>query len=230
MIRGLSKLIAPAVPPCVPAFGQRHIRDVLGHLPFTPRSQLTAPQRVNLVAIEDKVKAMYGQGALSIDDVVVFAVDRADGRAYKQNIAVNKAPTLTTKNRYLMVVSVAGIVNDVVDSEREFHRKLALPERLTLQSFPASVAELLPESKIMFAAGNAYPPVVIAAALQPMLKALSTSGLNLASHPPRGTLRQQLPALASLGKALISPGRIVNRKKTCMAKSKAKAHRRKRRI
>ena len=112
-----------------------------------------------------------------------------------------------------MVIDVAGVVNGVADNEKEFFRKLSLPERLTLQSFPASLANLLPESKILFAAGNAYPPVLIAATLLPMVRALSNSDLDLASHPLSHGLAPSPQVLQSLDRALVAAGKIVNQKK-----------------
>ena len=174
-IRGMRRLVSLSVPPCLPPFGQRHLRECLGTLPHTPRSSYTLPQQSNLCEFEAVIKLKVARGQLTTEDVVVVSVDRSEDGAYNQCISVNKAPTLTTHNAYLVVLSVACVLQDIPDCDRVFFRKLADPERLLLQGLPKEMCLELPHGLAVFAAGNAYPVPLIIAALQPMLMALHSS-------------------------------------------------------
>ena len=104
------------------------------------------------------------------DSVVVVSLDRAQESAWGQRITIDMAPTLTTSNVWLFVLSVDL---HLPLEQRAFHRYLHPVERLTLQGFAKSVAEnfAVGESKLLVkAAGNAYPPALIVAAITPMLK------------------------------------------------------------
>ena len=90
------------------------------------------------------------------------------------------------------VLRVKEVVEQVSDHERLWFRKLRDTERLTLQGFPKTLALDL-KGKTRFAAGNAFPAPVIVAMLHPMLEALSKSGLDLATWPPRHMLSRKVP-------------------------------------
>ena len=137
-IRGINRRITEALPPPLPPFGKRTLRDVLSrNLPHTPRSEFTEQRQINLKMYETKKRQGVDHGELSMDDVCVVAVDRQHGKTFKQIINVNKCCTLTTTNRYLFVLSVADVMEGVPDHKRELFRLLTACERLTLQSFPA---------------------------------------------------------------------------------------------
>ena len=104
----------------------------------------------------------------------------------------NNAPALTTHNQYLFVLQVKEVAEQVPDNERQWLRKLRDTQRLTLQGFPKTLALDL-KGKTRFAAGNAFPAPVIVAMLHPMLEALSKSGLDLATWPPRHMLSRKVP-------------------------------------
>ena len=103
------------------------------------------------------------------------------------------APTLTTHGQYLFAMQVKKVVEQVPDHDRPWFRMLRDTERLTRQGSPPITLPLDLEGKTRFAAGNAFPVPVIVAMLRPMLEALSTSGLDLASWPPRNMLSRKVP-------------------------------------
>ena len=122
------------------------------------------------------------------------------------------------------------IVNNVEDSKREFFRLLLLPERLQLMGFPGKLALTLPESRVVFASGNAYPVPLIIASFFPMLLALAQSGLPFADWPPPAELETEIPRnIPNLLRALASPGKVVDKDKHAMAKVLAKRGERRKR-
>lgn len=222
-LRGLRKFVAMSIPKPLAAFGRRHIRDILGKFPHTTRSELTLTQQDNLLDFENKIVNMVSAGTLDMSDVVVVPVDRADGKVYKQHISVNCLPTLTTHNVYLFVLSVADVVNEVPDEEREFCRKVMAAERLTSQGFPAELLFGLGRELATFAAGNAYPVPLIIAALHPILEAIGNCDV-LATWPPQDMVSKTLPAcLGQAMEAFKRPGRL-----TAKVKQRAKLAKRKR--
>ena len=171
-LRGMRRLVSDVVPSCLPPFGRRNIRACLGAFPHTHRSDYTLPQQDNLRHYEVMVREMVTTGKLSIDDVVICPVDRGEESAFKK-CSINIAPTLTTHNTSLIVLSVRGVVEEIPDDKREFFRFLHDSERLGLQGLPITLIQTLPANKVAFAAGNAYPVPLIIATMQPMLMALS---------------------------------------------------------
>ena len=130
---------------------------------------------------------------MQLDDVVVVAVDRAEGAVYNPTMTRNSFPTLTTHNQYLMILSVADVVAETPDEQREFFRKPAPTERMTAQGFPADTVLHVPSNLHVFAPGNAYPPPLIRAALQPMIEAVANSTLVLKDWPPQSMLSKVAP-------------------------------------
>ena len=169
-----------------------HLRSHLGKFPNTPRSEFTPQQCENLRAYESKILAKYQKHQLKPDDICVVPIDRADGLVYAQNISVNCSPTLTTKNsRYLVILDVDGVVQQTEDSQREFCRLFRDTELFSLQGFPPELVYNLGLDLARKAAGNAYPPCLIIAVLQPMLLALAT--FPLATWPPSYETRGTIP-------------------------------------
>jgi len=125
-----------------------------------------------LLQFEKVIRERVAAGTLQMGDVVVISPDRSEAGEYSMAISVNVAPTLTTHNSYLMVMSVADVVNETADSDREFFRKLMDSERLILQGLPTDLLLTLPPGRAVFASGNAYPPPLIISAMQPMLMAV----------------------------------------------------------
>ena len=228
-IRGLNKIIASAIPPPLPAFGTRNLREALSpNISYTPRHTLTQCMQTNLAEFEKQAGQAVAGGKLGIDDVIVCPIDRshAEEVVYAARWSVNCSPTLTTHNQYLFVLSVRDIIEQVGDSKREFFRFFTKPERLQLQGFPPKYALDLPEDKIIFAAGNSYPVPLMVACFFPMLKSLAESGLDLQRHPSAGMISDTIPAcLPMVTRAMAAPGRIVNKVKHMQAqrhKSKRK--------
>ena len=228
-LRGMRKAITNNVPACLPALGTRHIREALAKLPCTPRSALTPPQQKNLTDFESSIVKCVDDGKLQLEDVVVVAVDRAEGGVYNPTMTTNSFPTLTTHNQYLMILSVADVVAGTPDEQREFFRKPAPTERMTAQGFPADAVLRVPSNLHVFAPGNAYPPPLIRAALQPMIEALANSTLVLRDWPPQSMLSTEEPEEAQkLIRMMRGPGKKMKKAKPQNAKAKARATKKKR--
>ena len=188
-IRGLRKSVAESVPPCLPPFGKCTLRSVLVQgWPTYPRERLTQQHQKNLVDYEAIVRNLYHDGKALPDDIVVVALDRAKGKVFRQNYRINQVPTLTCHNRYLFLISVADVINQVEDKSREFFRFLLETERLALQGFPPEAARDFPsDALIIKATGNAYPPPLIMAAAAPLIQAMGADrpagNFNFATWP-----------------------------------------------
>ena len=207
-LRGIRKLISNTVPPCLPPFGHRDIRECLGDFPYTPRSAYTGPQQRNLKQFEQVICRRVREGTLEMDDVVFVSVDRSEDRIYKQIITVNAAPTLTTHNVYLVVLSVGDVVQSVPDSERRFFRLLADSERLALQGIPPKLLLSLPQGKAVLASGNTFPTSLIIACMQPLLMSIARSSVDFKSWPPPHFLKRTLPTgIDSFIRAVKAKGR-----------------------
>jgi site-specific DNA-cytosine methylase len=215
--RGMRKVVVSLVPPPLAPFGSRQLHEALGKSPNMKRSDLTLPQQDNLKNFEKEIKAKVAANKLSLNDVVVCPVDRSKDEdiTYGSGYTVNNAPTLTTHNVYLVIISVGCVVANVADEMRLFFRFFTLPERLALQGFPPQLALDLPETKICFASGNAYPVPLLVAVLCPMLHAVASSEqVDFASWPGNEMSSQIEPRLIpTVLRALASPGRVVNRGK-----------------
>ena len=176
---------------------------------------------------EETVGDMVAAGRLQEHDLIVFSVDRGAGDSFQQHLAINVAPTMTTHNLYLMVIEAGDVRHNVPDSQRRYVRLLKETERLTFQGFPAdAVLHLKSASLARKAAGNAYPPPLIAAVAWPMVQAISSWGVDVASWPPSEMIAvndEKLKRLQCLEKMCKAPPRIAKEK----AKTKAKAKKRK---
>lgn len=118
-LRGVRTTYFPqGVPPALEPFGSRPLTDFLSpDLPYTKRSSLTKVMAQNLKDAEKKLQEMLRDDELKCSDVVMFPLDRADGKVYKRRYYKNICPTLTTNNAYLFICSLDF---DRVDSERIF--------------------------------------------------------------------------------------------------------------
>ena len=102
----MRRTLCEAMPPPLPGFGKRVLKDVLGRFPNQDRKQLTVPMQRNLRDAETKVRSMVRLKKLALSDLVVIPIDRKVGTvSYKQGLTVNCAPTLTTHNVYLTVLT-----------------------------------------------------------------------------------------------------------------------------
>lgn len=209
-LKGIRRLIAAAVPPALPPFGRRHLRQCAGEFPHTPRTDFTPLQQSNIKHYEKMIRDKVATGELDMDDLVVVSADRSEEGEYGCSIARNVAPTLTTHNAYLLIMSVQDVVRQTPDEEREFFRKVRDAERLSLQGLPLKMLHTLPRGKIVFATGNAYPVPLIIAVFQPMLMALSRplQCVNQAALPGDG-LPPPCRAAGRQAKLLVVFGNVV---------------------
>ena len=183
-IRGLRRSVAESVPPCLPPFGKCTLRNVLVHAwPTYPRWCLTQQHQKNVADYEAIIRNLYHAGKALLDDICVVALDR-DTPFYM----INQVPTLTCNNRYLFLISVADVINQVEDKSREFFRFLLAAERLALQGFPPEAARDFPSERLIKATGNGYPPPLIMAAAAPLIQAMGADrpagdNFNFATWP-----------------------------------------------
>ena len=227
---GIRKAIVDSIPPPLDGFGKRPLRLALGVFPPMVRENLTDAQQTNLMKAEETIGDMLAAGKLQEHDLIVFSVDRGAGDSFQQHLAINVAPTMTTHNQYLMVIEAGDVLHNVPDSQRRYFRLLKETERLTFQGFPADVVlHLKSGSLARKAAGNAYPPPLIAAVAWPMVKAISAWGVSVASWPPSDMIAlddekvKRLQRLESMCKA---PPRVAKEKAKRKAKAKAKKRKR----
>ena len=210
ILKGMRRTICNILAPPLPGFGERGLREALGKFPNTPLQSLSQPQQQNHRDYEEIIRTKFAAGLLDKTDVVMFAIDRAKGRAVNQHIYINVSGTLTCHNRYLWVEKVGDIIDEVPCSEREYSRFLKNPERLALQGFEKELALQLTPSKAFKAAGNAYPVPLMAAALSPMvssiLEAVAKNKFNFVEWPPQRVLKSEVPQdlLQGLQRALLA--------------------------
>ena len=137
---GARKTLCPKLPKPLEPFGYLHLRGALGRFPPIDRASLCANQQKNLMGVEAKIRSMHKAGLVNIDDIIVFSVDRAEGKVFKQLLTVNCLPTLTTNSGSLMVADVRGCVDQAPDGEREFLRRVTNAEKLICQGFMLSMS------------------------------------------------------------------------------------------
>ena len=163
------------------------------------RSQLTKHMAVNLKDAERELLEKWDQGQLAETDVVCFPLDRGSNKAYVRQYTTNLAPTLTTSNKYLFVVSVGCLRKP--EAERRFFRFLDSTERLTLQGFKKSVLSTSSEALRIKASGNAYPVPLLAAVLAPLLQQLAhPSARSHLDGRPQGNVQDADSAASRLKK------------------------------
>ena len=185
ILRGMNRIIGDRIPDPLPGFGTADLRSFLRHdLPATDRKTLIPNKLQNLRDLEFKVKCKVRCNDFTCDDIVVFSIDRADEKAWKQSMFVNCIPTLTCTNGWLWVCSAGDIWESPED--REFSRFLDPIERFALQGMSPTLAATLPCSEVILkATGNAYPPQIIGAACVPILRMMAEKGIG-AGEPIAG--------------------------------------------
>ena len=169
-LRGLRTVYVPrhGLPAPLSPFGAVPLKSLLiKNLPCTPKEDLTRPLWYNVRLGDVKNHCRATAGEIGMDAVVVFPVDRCANRVFPQVYSVNKAPTLTTKNAGLFVLSVGDYGKD--DDRREFFRLLQPEERFLLQGLSATDLSFVPPNAAIKAAGNAYPSAVLGAMMAPLL-------------------------------------------------------------
>eukprot|EP00973_Karenia_brevis_P068281 9499046-Karenia_brevis.AAC.1 len=102
LLRGLHKKFCPTgLPPVLPPFGTAVLADILGKKIPNKTSGYTAQQTRNHKWYAKQTAMLSKKGSLKPTDVVCFAMDRAPNKEFRPIMAVNKAPTITTSNKYL---------------------------------------------------------------------------------------------------------------------------------
>eukprot|EP00959_Pyramimonas_sp_CCMP1952_P468817 9493857-Pyramimonas_sp.AAC.1 len=75
-IRGMRTSLVSAIPKVLAPFGRRELRGALGDFPPTPLSDLTGPQRQNVIEHELLIKQKVESGILRPTDLIVIGSDR----------------------------------------------------------------------------------------------------------------------------------------------------------
>lgn len=173
-LRGLRKTVGNGqVPKPLDPFGKRKLVDFLDHsLPSVDKSILTTTMAKNLADGVNALQSMVTQGDLLKDDIMVWPLDRAEGKVYKRRFSKNIVPTLTTTNKYLFV---ASLDLEKKEKDRKFFRFLATSERMLLQGFDVSTLAGSSDALRVKGAGNAYPVPLMIAALAPILSEVRKS-------------------------------------------------------
>ena len=200
-LRGLRRVFGEVPDPLAP-FGSTCLAAFLNPLlPAVDRSQLTKHMAINLQDAERELLEKRDKGQLAETDVVCFPLDRGSNKAYVRQYTTNLAPTLTTSNKYLFVVSVGCLRKP--EAERRFFRFLDSTERLTLQGFKKSVLSTSSGALRIKASGNAYPVPLLAAVLAPLLQQLAHPSLRChLDGRPQGNVREADSAAARFEKAM----------------------------
>jgi len=220
-LRGLRKDFADEMPPPLGPVETPPLRSFLNpSLPNLKREDLTPTLRQHLRDYERRIRCMKKQGTVTTQ-VVIATLDRDVESNYSQ-VVVDRAPTQKTGNLYQLVVSTEDI--EKPSGERAFFRMLHPAERMALQGFDPCICKNLSPAKAVKAAGNAYPPPLILAALAPLLDAIAKKGplpplVGGTRIPHPDTAAFKVPPLCHVkGKAM-----KAKKQKAMKAKAKAKA-------
>lgn len=118
-LRGLRTSVGK-VPGPLPPFGPKPLGEFLSkRVPSLDWSTLTKTMTKNLQDAVKALRAMLENGELQVGDLVIFPLDRAEGKVYKRRFTVNLCPTLTTTNKYLFICSMDL---NLPEKERSFFR------------------------------------------------------------------------------------------------------------
>lgn len=161
------------VPAPLEQFGPKTLVEFLNpNLPSVNWGELTNIMSQNLKDAKAALKNMIKTGEVGNDDIVIFPLDRAEGKVYVRRFSKNCCPTLTTTNKYLFVASMDF---GKQESQQRFWRFLHPSERMLLQGFPSSVLEGCSDALRVQGSGNAYPVPLMLAVLAPILSEIKDS-------------------------------------------------------
>ena len=106
----------------------------------------------------------------------MFALDRdPDKSSWNSTISFDKLPTLTCTNQFLFLLRVSEL--HLEDGSKTLFRFLHPLERFAAQGLDhAAAAAYLPHHLLVKAAGNAYPPNILAPYLCPIIHAIAEWG------------------------------------------------------
>eukprot|EP00401_Gymnodinium_catenatum_P061812 CAMPEP_0117500544 /NCGR_PEP_ID=MMETSP0784-20121206/22830_1 /TAXON_ID=39447 /ORGANISM="" /LENGTH=644 /DNA_ID=CAMNT_0005295755 /DNA_START=35 /DNA_END=1965 /DNA_ORIENTATION=+ len=224
-LRGVHRQLLPetfAIPPPMPPFGSCSVRKFLDlSRPPTPREDLTENMQQNLKDFEGYARQDIISGRLTPGSILVFEVDRAKGKTYKQRMVVDAVPCLRTCNKYMFVMSTHDL--DLPDEKREIFRWLMCQERPALQGVSPTAARYLTANNVIHACGNAYPVPMVAAVLAPVLDQICRCATSWALPQRPSGLPNSVPmmsfatelmaamdyAVATSSAALVAPSRSL---------------------
>lgn len=114
---GGGKVPAPMGP-----FGHKPLQDFLNpRLPPVDWACLTPTMATNLKAGVKALMEKKKNGEFNKNDIVVFPLDRAEGKVYVRRFTRNIVPTLTTTNKYLFI---APMDLELEEGQRKYFRFL----------------------------------------------------------------------------------------------------------
>ena len=141
------------------------------------------------------------------------SIDRSPDAKWKPRYSFDECPTLTTSNIWLWVLSCDDC-GQGDEKDRMFSRFLAPEERFLLQGHEASMCTAFGDDLPLAikAAGNAYPPVFVAAVWAPLIcsapKGTFAEDAPVAyAKPSEAALRFRLPTLKSKMKGKAKKGK-----------------------
>ncbi|CAK9077864.1 unnamed protein product [Durusdinium trenchii] len=182
-LRGLRRTVGKGtVPEPLDPFGKKPLVDFLDpKLPSVDKSTLTDVMRQNLIDAMAAINKMMKKGDAVSSDIIVFPLDRAEGKVYVRRFSKNIVPTLTTTNKYLFL---ASLDLEMPEKDRKFFRFLSSTERMLLQWFDADTLYDCSDALRIKGAGNAYPVPLIIAVVAPLLMEIRP---NLGTVPRSST-------------------------------------------
>ena len=180
-LRGLRRTVGKGtVPEPLDPFGKKPLVDFLDpKLPSVDKSTLTDVTRQNLIDAMAAINKMMKKGDAVSSDIIVFPLDRAEGKVYVRRFSKNIVPTLTTTNMFL-----ASLDLEMPEKDRKFFRFLSLTERMLLQGFDADTLYDCSDALRIKGAGNTYPVPLIIAVVAPLLMEIRP---NLGAVPRSST-------------------------------------------
>ena len=209
LLVGMRKIVAKHIPTQILcSWGNAvSLESILNpNLPIFNRAQLTGQKGWNLVEWEMKLKVMQRLGKLTNEvRIAVFALDRDPNKSWVSSISFDKLPTLTCANSFLFMLKVSELY--IEDGFKTLFRFLHPLERFAAQGLdPGAAGTYLPDRILVKAAGNAYPPNILAPFLCPIIHAIAEWG-GLDAWP--NSQEQVQPVIAakkaSLFKHMIPP-------------------------
>ena len=136
-------------------------------------------------------------GQIKEGQIAMCSIDRNPDAQWKPRYSFDECPTLTTSNIWLWVLSCDDC-GQGDEKDRMFSRFLAPEERFLLQGHEASMCTAFGDDLPLAikAAGNAYPPVFVAAVWAPLIcSAPKGTFAEDAPEPSEAALRFRLPTL-----------------------------------
>ena len=126
----------------------------------------------NLRHYTEKIKAVVQADPRNMR-LAIFDVDRSFDRTWSTRVMYDRVPTLTTKNRYLFLLSVTDL--DLPPKDKMFHRLLHSKERFVIQGRDPSLVNHVSTALATKLTGNAFPVGMCERVVMPLLQRISKS-------------------------------------------------------